>query len=51
MEDGRRYYIAELQKCFRAKLAKLNAPILIVQGEVGEGPVDRRRTRPEPIQR
>ena len=50
MEDGRRYYTAELQKSFRAKLAKLNAPILIVQGDVGEGPIDRRRTRPEPLQ-
>ena len=40
MEDGRRYYTAELQKSFRAKLAKLNAPILIVQGDVGEGPID-----------
>jgi acetyl esterase/lipase len=39
MEDGRRYYTAELQKSFRAKLAKLNAPILIVQGDVGEGPI------------
>ena len=40
MEDGRRYYTAELQKNFRTKLATLNAPILIVQGDVGEGPVD-----------
>ena len=40
MEDGRRYYTAELQKRFRAKLATLTAPILIVQGDVGEGPVD-----------
>jgi len=39
MEDGRRYYTPELQKSFRAKLAKLDAPILIVQGDVGEGPV------------
>ena len=39
MEDGRRYYTAELQKSFRAKLAKLDAPILIVQGDVGEGPI------------
>ena len=39
MEDGRRYYTLELQKSFRAKLAKLNAPILIVQGDVGEGPI------------
>ena len=40
VEDGRRYYTAELQKSFRAKLAKLNAPILIVQGDVGEGPIN-----------
>jgi acetyl esterase/lipase len=39
MEDGRRYYTAKLQKSFRAKLATLSAPILIVQGDVGEGPV------------
>jgi dienelactone hydrolase len=40
MEDGPRYYTAELQKRFRTKLAKLDAPILIVQGDVGEGPMD-----------
>jgi len=40
MENGRRYYTAELQQSFRAKLAKLDAPILIVQGDVGEGPID-----------
>jgi dienelactone hydrolase len=40
MEDGRRYYTAELQRRFRAKLAKLDAPILIVQGDVGQGPID-----------
>jgi hypothetical protein len=39
MEDGRRYYTTALQKSFRAKLATLNAPILIVQGDVGEGPI------------
>ena len=50
MEDGRRYYTPELQKSFRAKLAKLDAPILIVQGDVGEGPDRRRRTGPEPVQ-
>jgi acetyl esterase/lipase len=40
MEDGRRYYTPDLQKDFRARLATLNAPILIVQGDVGDGPVD-----------
>ena len=40
MQDGRRYYTAELQRNFRAKLAKLDAPILIVQGDVGEGPMN-----------
>jgi acetyl esterase/lipase len=40
LEDGRRYYTAELQKAFRAKLATLDAPIMIVQGDVGEGPID-----------
>jgi dienelactone hydrolase len=39
MEDGPRYYTAELQKRFRTKLAKLDAPILIVQGDVGAGPM------------
>ena len=40
MEDGRRYYTAELRKSFRAKLAKLDAPILIVQGDVVAGPIN-----------
>jgi acetyl esterase/lipase len=40
MEDGRRYYTAEFQRRFRAQLAKLDAPILIVQGDVGEGPMN-----------
>jgi len=39
MEDGPRYYTAELQKSFRAQLEKIDAPILIVQGDVGEGPM------------
>lgn len=38
--DGRRYYTADLQTRFRATLATLDAPILIVQGDVGEGPID-----------
>jgi dienelactone hydrolase len=43
LEDGRRYYTPELQRTFRAKLAKINAPILIVQGDVDrrEGPINR----------
>jgi dipeptidyl aminopeptidase/acylaminoacyl peptidase len=32
--DGRRYYTDELQQAFRAKAAKIRAPILIVQGDV-----------------
>jgi acetyl esterase/lipase len=40
LEDGRRHYTAEFQKAFRAKLARLDAPIMIVQGDVGEGPID-----------
>ena len=40
MEDGRRYYTAELQRRFRAKLATLDSPILIFQGDVGEGPMN-----------
>jgi acetyl esterase/lipase len=40
MENGRRYYSADLQRKFRAKLAAMDAPILIVQGDVGDGPVD-----------
>ena len=40
MEDGPRYYTAELPKIFRTKLAKIDAPILIVQGDVGEGPMN-----------
>ena len=40
MENGRRYYTAELQRRFRAKLATLDAPILIIQGDVGEGPMN-----------
>jgi acetyl esterase/lipase len=39
MEDGRRYYTAPLRERFRARLATLTAPILIVQGDVGAGPV------------
>jgi hypothetical protein len=33
-------FVRKRQKSFRAKLAKLNAPILIVQGDVGEGPMN-----------
>jgi dienelactone hydrolase len=40
MDDGRHYYTADIQKKFRARLAKLDAPILIVQGDVGEGPIN-----------
>ena len=39
MENGRRYYTAELQRRFRAKLATLDSPILIFQGDVAEGPM------------
>lgn len=43
LEDGRRYYTPELQRTFRAKLAKITAPILIIQGDVDrrEGPINR----------
>jgi len=40
MEDGPRYYTPKLQKAFRTKLETIDAPILIVQGDVGEGPMD-----------
>ena len=39
MEDGRRYYTAERQKSLRAKLAKLNAPLLIVLDKISESQV------------
>ena len=32
--DGRRYYTETFQRAFRAKAAKISAPILIVQGDV-----------------
>jgi dipeptidyl aminopeptidase/acylaminoacyl peptidase len=32
--DGRRHYTEEFQRTFRAKAGKINAPILIVQGDV-----------------
>jgi len=43
LEDGRRYYTAELQKAFRAKLKSIGCPILIVQGDVDrrELPINR----------
>jgi hypothetical protein len=39
-EDGRRYYTANLQQRSREKLSRIGAPILIVQGDVGAGPID-----------
>jgi acetyl esterase/lipase len=43
LENGRPYYTPELQRAFRAKLATLTAPVLIVQGEVNrrEIPINR----------
>ena len=43
LEDGRRYYTPDLQRTFRAKLAKISSPILIVQSDVDrrEGPINR----------
>jgi acetyl esterase/lipase len=40
VEDGRRYYTPALQQRFREKLARITASILIVQGDVGDGPID-----------
>ena len=34
LAEGRRYYTADMQRALRAKLAKILAPILIVQGDV-----------------
>ena len=34
LEDGKRYYTPEFQKILRAKIARIQCPILIIQGDV-----------------